>query len=178
MPFSEAIKLIDTSHTKKDIILNPPSPKQIQKNLQKATKKCLDIIKYGTTQQKRIEKLFLDLTKELEKLEELNAQNKLDKINFKKLDNLSNRIDAIKKLFSDKRFTNYFLDAIQSYIFHQELDIAKVLVAYTADDEQLKAKQVQWLYYHKYWLFSLAGGIDCVIETIKQAMQEWEKSKK
>ncbi|MPX26597.1 DUF115 domain-containing protein, partial [Moraxella catarrhalis] len=24
-----------------------------------------------------------------------------------------------------------------------------------------------------YWLFSLAGGIDCVIEAIKMALKEW-----
>ncbi len=174
MPFSEAIKLIDTSREKEKIKLTPPSKKQIDKNIAKAKKICLDLINYGTREKQRIEKLFLDLTKELENIEKLNASNKLEKINYKKLDKLSDRIDKVKSLLNNRKFYNYFFDAIQSYIFHQELDIAKVLVAYTANDEELKSKQVQWLYYHKYWLFSLAGGMDCVIEVVKQAMEKWE----
>ena len=67
------------------------------------------------------------------------------------------------------------MDAIKSYIFHQELDIEKVLVINTTSEDEIQAKQVQWLYYHKYWLFSLAGGIDCVISAVEQALQEWSK---
>ena len=174
MPFSEAIALIDTSHKKSQIKLTTPTKKQSDKNIAKAKRICLDIIKYGTREKQKIEKLFLDLAKELENIEKLNTNNKLNKINFKKLDRLSDRIDKVKNLLNDRKFYNYFFDAIQSYIFHQELDIAKVLVAYTANDEELKSKQVEWLYHHKYWLFSLAGGMDCVIEVVKQAMEKWE----
>ena len=117
----------------------------------------------------------MQLARELEHIEKLNAQNKLEKINFAKLNALSDKIDDIKELFGERKFTSYFMDAIQSYIFHQELDIAKVLVLYTANEDELKAKQLQWLYYHKYWLFSLAGGIDCVIHTTQKALDEWSK---
>ena len=115
------------------------------------------------------------MAKELEHIEKLNAQNKLDRINFTKLNALSDKIDNIKLLFNERKFTSYFMDAIQSYIFHQELDIAKILVLYTANEEDMRAKQLQWLYYHKYWLFSLAGGIDCVIHTTQKALDEWSQ---
>lgn len=65
------------------------------------------------------------------------------------------------------------MDAIQSYIFHQELHIAEIVCKKTNNEDELRAKQLEYIYAHKYWLFSLAGGIDCVIEAIKMALKEW-----
>lgn len=174
IPFAKVCEMIKSS-PKSSLNLTPPSQKISQKNIILAYKKCLDIINYGTKQKKRIERLFLRLVKELEKVEKLNKKGQLDRIDFDKLSDLSEQLEGIKSLFSELKFTNYFLDAIQSYIFHQELDIAKVVATYTQDDDALKAKQLEWLYYHKYWLFSLAGGIDCVIESIKRGLGQWSE---
>lgn len=176
LPFTQVVEsIVQKTQKKPPLLLAPPSPKHSAKLIKQAYKKAQDIIKYGSTQKRKIERVFLQLARELEHIEKLNAQNKLEKINFAKLNALSDKIDDIKELFGERKFTSYFMDAIQSYIFHQELDIAKVLVLYTANEDELKAKQLQWLYYHKYWLFSLAGGIDCVIHTTQKALDEWSK---
>lgn len=176
LPFTQVVEsIVQKAQKKPPLLLAPPSPKHSAKLIKQAYKKAQDIIKYGSTQKRKIERVFLQLARELEHIEKLNAQNKLEKINFAKLNALSDKIDDIKELFGERKFTSYFMDAIQSYIFHQELDIAKVLVLYTANEDELKAKQLQWLYYHKYWLFSLAGGIDCVIHTTQKALDEWNK---
>lgn len=176
LPFTQVVEsIVQKAQKKPPLLLAPPSPKHSTKLIKQAYKKAQDIIKYGSTQKRKIERVFLQLARELEHIEKLNAQNKLERINFAKLNALSDKIDDIKGLFGERKFTSYFMDAIQSYIFHQELDIAKVLVLYTANEDELKAKQLQWLYYHKYWLFSLAGGIDCVIHTTQKALDEWSK---
>lgn len=176
MSFIDAIKPIDTSTPKPPIKLTYPEVDISEKNIKIAKEKCEDIIEYGNKQKNIIEKLFLKVAKYTEELEKLNEQNKLEKINFKKLTKLLDEIDVVKKLFEDKKFNDYFVDAIQSYIFHQELDIAKLLVKDTKDKLQTQAKQIEWIYLHKYWLFSLAGGIDCVIEIVKQGLSEWKES--
>lgn len=177
MSFIDAIKPIDTSTSKPPIKLTYPEVDTSEKNIKIAKEKCEDIIEYGNKQKNIIEKLFLKVAKYTEELEKLNEQNKLEKINFKKLAKLLDEIDVVKKLFEDKKFNDYFVDAIQSYIFHQELDIAKLLVKDTKDDKlQTQAKHIEWIYLHKYWLFSLAGGIDCVIEIVKQGLNEWKES--
>lgn len=177
IPFSKVCEMIkEQSSIKSALCIKPPSQKISEKNIVLAYKKCLDIIKYGLAKKKKIEALFLRLVKELEKIEKLNKKGQLEKIDFDKLGVLSEQLEVVKSLFSEVKFTNYFLDAIQSYIFHQELDIAKVVATYTKDDEALKAKQLEWLYYHKYWLFSLAGGIECVIESVKKALAQWDKN--
>lgn len=176
MSFIDAIKPIDTSAPKAPIKLTYPEKDVSEKNIKIAKEKCEDIIEYGNKQKNIIEKLFLKVAKYTEELEKLNEQNNLEKINFKKLAKLLDEIDTVKKLFEDKKFNDYFVDAIQSYIFHQELDIAKLLVKDTKDKVQTQAKQIEWIYLHKYWLFSLAGGIDCVIEVVKQSLDEWRES--
>ena len=177
IPFSKVCEMIkEQSSIKSALCIKPPSQNISEKNIILAYKKCLDIIKYGLAKKKKIEALFLRLVKELEKIEKLNKKGQLEKIDFDKLGVLSEQLEVVKSLFSEVKFTNYFLDAIQSYIFHQELDIAKVVATYTKDDEALKAKQLEWLYYHKYWLFSLAGGIECVIESVKKALAQWDKN--
>lgn len=176
MSFIDAIKPIDTSAPNPPIKLTCPKTSVSEKNIKIAKEKCEDIIEYGNKQKNIIEKLFLKVAKYTEELEKLNEQNNLEKINFKKLAKLLDEIDGVKKLFEDKKFNDYFVDAIQSYIFHQELDIAKLLVKDTKDKLQRQAKQIEWIYLHKYWLFSLAGGIDCVIEVVKQGLDEWKES--
>lgn len=173
--FKEAIKLIDKTSPKTEIKLDFPNPECAKKNLLIAKDKCEDIINYGLKQKTKIEKLFLKIAKFTEELEQLNNENRLEEIDFKKLSKLVDEIDKIKRIFEDKKFNDYFVDSIQSYIFHQELDIAKLVVKYTEDETQKQAKQLEWIYSHKYWLFSLAGGMDCVINIVKESMQSWDK---
>ncbi|MDE7173397.1 MAG: hypothetical protein K2N70_03515 [Helicobacter sp.] len=40
-------------------------------------------------------------------------------------------------------------------------------------DEEAKARQVDWIYKHKYWFFSLAGGIPTVLAVLKKACGQW-----
>ncbi|WP_104696828.1 MULTISPECIES: motility associated factor glycosyltransferase family protein [unclassified Helicobacter] len=174
MSFRDAIALIDKK-PKLPIKLKNPNQKTIIKNILLAKKKCEDIISYGQRKKTQIEKVFLKVAKLTEELEELNGKNELDKIDFKKIEKVNIEIDRIKDLFDDKKFTDYFSDAIQSYIFHQELDIARILVRYPEDEMQKKAKQLEWLYAHKYWLFSLAGGVDCVINIVKDSVDSQEQ---
>lgn len=170
MSFKDAIALVEKKH-KIPLKLKYPDKKTISKNITLARKKCEDIIAYGSKKKAQVEKIFLKVAKITEELEALNEKNQLDKINFKKIEKITTEVDKIKDWFDDVKFTDYFSDAIQSYIFHQELDIARILVRYTQDDMQKKAKQIEWLYAHKYWLFSLAGGIDCVISIVKDTLE-------
>ena len=82
--------------------------------------------------------MFLKVAEFLEKVEKLHEKNKLEELDFNKLENLSAEIDNIKELFDDKRFNSYFMDAIQSYIFHQELHIAEIVCKKTNNEDRIK----------------------------------------
>ena len=53
--------------------------------------------------------------------------------------------------------------------YYQELELAKVSVAPSDTNEEKTNKLVEWVEFHKYWLFSAAGGINADIETTKEA---------
>ncbi len=173
MPFKEVCEKIDKSKPKPPINLVYPTQSEQAKNLKIARQKCEEIIKYANEKKTQVEEVFLKVAPFLEEVEKLHEEKKLEELDFKKLENLSAEIDNIKELFDDKRFNSYFMDAIQSYIFHQELHIAEIVCKKTNNEDELRAKQLEYIYAHKYWLFSLAGGMDCVIEAIKMALKEW-----
>ncbi len=173
MPFKEVCEKIDKSKPKSPINLIYPTQSEQAKNLKIAKQKCEEIIKYANEKKTQVEEAFLKVAEFLEEVEKLHEKNKLEELDFNKLENLSAEIDNVKELFDDKRFNSYFMDAIQSYIFHQELHIAEIVCKKTNNEDGLRAKQLEYIYAHKYWLFSLAGGIDCVIEAIKMALKEW-----
>ncbi|WP_285650614.1 motility associated factor glycosyltransferase family protein [Helicobacter ailurogastricus] len=180
LPFKEAIERVRSDCNlapKTPLQLTPPSPSMSAQKLKAAHEMCLDVLDYSKRCKERIEALFLEVAPFLEHVEELNKKAQLESLDLDKLEELSQKINDIKGLFDEPEFNYCFNDAIQSYIFHQELDIAKIVVKPTPTKEELQAKQLDWIYAHKYWLFSLAGGIDCVMEVIKQALQTWPQDR-
>ncbi|WP_163555103.1 motility associated factor glycosyltransferase family protein [Helicobacter suis] len=161
---------------KPPLLLPYPTKEQYTYNLQRAKQTCLHLITYTKECKERIEGLFLEVAKFLEEVESLHAKGKLDQLQINHLEELSQKINDLKDIFEDPRFSHCFNDAIQSYIFHQELEIAKIVAKPAIDKESLQAKQLEWIYAHKYWLFSLAGGITCVMEVVEQALKTWDES--
>ncbi|TLD80554.1 DUF115 domain-containing protein [Helicobacter sp. MIT 05-5293] len=174
MPFAQAITLINQSQKKSPIKLSPPTPEEYQKNLQKITEKTQHWIAFGTEKKALIEEVFLEVAALTERFELLNKEGRLEELEAKELQDCIDRIQQVKELFDQKEFRECFMDALQSYIFHQEMDIARILVMPTYNEESKLVKQAELIYAHKYWLFSLAGGMDVVIEMVKQAYEKWE----
>lgn len=173
MPFYELAKIIDKDRPKSPIRLSLPSDELIEEHTQQAKEKILDLLTYGAEKKRTVERLFLRVAAMTEELERLNNEQRLEDIDFKKLKRLLGDIEKIKNYFNEAKFLDIFLDAVQSYIIHQELEIAKIVVQVAEDDIHKKAKQIDWLYAHKYWLFSLAGGMDAVLEVVKRSASTW-----
>lgn len=172
IPFQEVLESLPK--VKKSLIqLTPPTKAEIAANKKQMEAKVKEFLDYGYKKKKMVEKLFLRVVKMTEELERLNRENKLEKINFTKMDKLLEEIDDVKNFFLEDAFIKVFIDAVQSYIVHQELEFAKIVVrpVHTLIEKQIK--QIDWLYAHKYWLFSLAGGMDAALETAKRAAKTW-----
>lgn len=174
MSFANAIANIDKSKPKIQIILTPPTNEQIRNNLIKARKKVKEFIKYGENKKKKIEDLFLQVMKQVEILQTLNNQNKLEEFDFATLNPIFDEIEKIKNLFSTKKFVDMFNEATQAFIFHQEMELAKIATQFTASKLELQTKQLKWLLLHKDWLFSLAGCLDSVLFCAKESFSQWD----
>lgn len=172
IPFQEVLKSLPKIK-KFPIQLTPPTKAEIVANKKQIEKKVKEFLDYGYKRKKEVEKIFLKVVKMTEELEKLNRQNKLEKINFAKMDKLLEEIDDIKNLFLEDTFIKVFIDAVQSYIVHQELEFAKIVVRPVRNITEKQVKQIDWLYAHKFWLFSLAGGMNATLEIAKRAAKTW-----
>ncbi len=174
LSFKDAIKNIDTTTQKKQITLSKPSDNQINNNLKLARKKVVEILKYGNAKKQKIEELFLKVAQKTDELEELNKQNNVESFDFNTLNEIFDEIEEIKGLFKSKKFMSIFNEATQAYIFHQEMELAKIITKYTSNETEVNAKKLEWLFAHKQWLFSLAGCIDSVLFCVKESFDKWD----
>jgi hypothetical protein len=174
MPFKEFITQIPKT-PKEPIKLRKPPKKSIEKNLKKAYEKTIQIIEYGEKVKEKIEKTFLEVAKECDKLEKLSKHEQLN-YDFQKLINLTQKIDKIKTLIESKKFSLMYGETIQSYLVNKELDLAKIMVKPTNTESQKKEKIIEWLFEHKEWLFMLAGSINAQIVVIKRALPNLQKA--
>jgi len=179
MPFAKAVeKYIDTSKTKKEIKLRKLSQNTINKLLLKSHNKIKEMLSYGEKIQSKIEKVFLQVAKECEKLEKLKNENRLEEIDYDKLIRLSNKIDKIKDIFETKKFSMIFGETVESYLVNKELDLAKIMVRPSNTEIEKKAKLIEWIMQHKEWLFMLAGSINAQNIVVYRAVGPIEKEMK
>ncbi len=178
--FAEAVRaLVDREYKKERIKLTKPSDDEYAKLITSAKLKMSELLKYAKQSKKRVEKLFLKVAGECEELERLNKENKLEKVNFKKLTKLLGEIDDIKNILIEDKFRRLFWDVAQSYIMSQELDLAAISVKPSKTKEEQEVKMVEFLFGHKPWLFMLAGGMDATIEIMeKNKKQIFNEAKK
>lgn len=173
MSFAKATKNISKNSPKKLIKLSYPSQETKSQNMQQARKKVQEMLEYGKEKKSQIEGLFLKVVGKTEELEKLKNENRLEEFDFSSLDGIFDEIEKIKELFVDKKFMTMFNEATQAFIFHQEMELAKITTIYTKDEITQKSKKLDWLFTHKAWLFSLAGCLDAVLFCVEDSAKSW-----
>ena len=119
-----------------------------------------------------VKELFLKIVAYLEEIENFNKEKRLEEINFAIADQLITELEDVKKLYTEGIFRATIYDFLKSYIMFQEFEIAKIQVRKTHNDEEKNAKKLEWLYAHRYWLFSLAGGMEAILKVTKEISYE------
>lgn len=169
-PFLEVMnKLCANKKIKKLPNIKKDSDKVANKNLLKAYEVIQNKIRVQTQAKEKIEKVFLELTPKIDNFMLLRDNGEINTKHFKELVGISNKIDKLKNCISHKKYMRYIENIFVISTYHQELELAKVSVAPSDTDEEKTNKLVEWIEFHKYWLFSAAGGINADIETTKEA---------
>lgn len=174
IPFAEAIeKYVDLSFEKKLIPLEYATEEEISRYTRIIIDKTNNMLKEAVEKQEVIEDLFIKIQEVSEKLVELNETNRLEDIDFEYLQKLYDELDVIKGFLDDKLFISMFFDTIQSFMIHLEIDLADIFVHNPQSDIEKKAKLIDWIMRHRYWLFVFAGGLDAQYTTILRAIEKW-----
>jgi hypothetical protein len=174
LPFAEAIeKYVDLSFEKKLIPLEYASEEEVGRYTRIIVDKTNLMLKEAVEKQEIIEDLFIKIQEVSEQLVELNETNRLEEIDFDYLQTLHDELDVIKGYLDDKLFISMFFDTIQSFMIHLEIDLADIFIHNPQSDIEKKAKLIDWIMRHRYWLFVFAGGLDSQYMTILRAIEEW-----
>lgn len=169
-PFLEVMNELCADKKKKKLPnIQKDSCKRANRNLLRAYKVIQEKIKIQTLIKAKIEEVFLDLTPKIDNILLLRDKGKINTRHFKQLVKISNKIDRLKKFISHKKYMRHIENVFTISVYHQELELAKVSVAPSDTNEEKTNKLVEWVEFHKYWLFSAAGGINADIETTKEA---------
>ena len=151
---------------KEKIVLYLPNDEHISKMTKYVIRKTQDMQDYATQKTKEVKDLFLSVAKVCDELDEIDVYNNLNKANYDKLVKIMDDIEKIKQYFDTNEFSEIFIDATQAMIVHQEMELAKIQVRDVKTDDEKRKKMVDWVYAHKYWLFTLAGLMDAVLTAI------------
>lgn len=180
IPFKEMAEKIIAEGKKKNFKpILPISKEKQEEHLKKAIKNITKIFKTGHKIQKKCERLYLKIAKEIEKSKKLKEQDKADKINYDKLQKLSFEIDSLKEyVFKDKVFMSSFYGICGAMLNSQELELAVISARRADTDEEKNDKLFEWVSCQSYWIFSLAGSIDATLGKLADAASGFMDSHK
>ena len=145
------------------------SDKVTNKNLIKAYEVIQEKIRVQTQAKEQIEKVFLEITPKVDYFISLRDKGEIKEKYFNQLIKISNKIDRLKNTILKRKYMRFIENIFVISTYYQELELAKVSVAPSDTNEEKTNKLVEWVEFHKYWLFSAAGGINADIETTKEA---------
>jgi len=178
MPFKEVVAKYIDKNQKEKITLSYPTQDEIEKYRAQILEKTKFILTEAREKQEVIEKTFIKVQEESENLVKLKNEKRLEDIDFDHLASLVEEIDKIKVFVDEPLFTKMFYDAMRSTLIHQELDIAKLQVKPVKEDIDKKAKMIEWIMVHRYWLFLFAGTINAQREVMVRAIETWDDTLK
>lgn len=174
MPFSEVAEtLVDYSRSKDRFLLNPTPEEEAKKHIDTIVDKINFWLTDSIEKQELIETIFLEVQKACEQFVRYNQENQLDKITMKELTKLTERIDEVKSLTENELFMQLYFQILQSSLLHYELDFSVIQAKVVKDEDEKKAKLLEWVMAHRYWLFSFAGQINAEREVIQRAVMTW-----
>lgn len=174
MPFSEVVEtLVDYSRPKDRFFLHSTPDEEAKKHIDTIVEKINFWLADSIEKQELIETIFLEVQKACERFVRYNQENQLDKITMKELTQLTERIDEVKSLTENELFMQLYFQILQSSLLHYELDFSVIQAKIVKDEDEKKAKLLEWVMAHRYWLFSFAGQINAEREVIQRAVMTW-----
>lgn len=178
-PFLETmIELTEGLKPKKLPSINRLNQQNVKKYLMQAYRKIQKKVSTQKMVKQKIEEIFLDVAPRIDEMIELKKQDKISTKHFNKLLSISKKIDKVKFIITKDSLRKYIENIVQISIFYQELDLAKIALAPSETTQEKTNKLLDWVIVHKYWLFSIAGGLNADIQTTVKASKNLKKSMK
>ncbi|MBN1839392.1 MAG: motility associated factor glycosyltransferase family protein [Campylobacterales bacterium] len=168
--FKEVMTTVDKSRIKKPIALTPLHETELKRVQQEVAHNVEAIRSFLAQQRTLVETLFLKTAALCEALE----ANK--NVTLEQLEALEAQILAVRKRVREERFERLIWHVGQSMLLVQEMDLARIEVRFTCNEEERYEKLSLWIQAHKGWLFALAGCIDAIQVAMERKGSHYEKN--
>lgn len=169
-PFLETMQELCKDKKQKNLPnIAPVKERTANKDMLKAYNVIVKKLNFENEAKRIIEEAFLEVTPKIDEILKLRDEGKINEKHFDRLVKISNRIDKAKDTIAKPKFKRFIENIVSISVYFQELELAKISVAPSDTAMQKVNKLVEWVEMHKYWLFSVAGGLNAEIETIKKA---------
>ncbi|MCF6172315.1 MAG: DUF115 domain-containing protein [Campylobacteraceae bacterium] len=171
--FEEMLKNI--TNKKEKIKIRKPTKEIYSSNMKTAREKIKKIVEEGEFLQQEINKAFISLEKFAKKYENIDFKKALkkakDKIIIKKL----NTIEKIRNTIEhNELFSEFYADIAKPYLLHYELDLTVIKAKAVDTTDENRETALRWILSHRYWLFSLSGIINNIVEISKKELEKWD----
>jgi len=176
-PFGDTLNhLLKNNPIKKERIkLKKPLKTKYRDNLNIAKEKILNIIENGRELQKNINKTFLSIEKFAKKYEKIDLKKALKITKDKNIIRKLNEIEETRKaLETNKVFKEFLSDIAKPYLLHYELELTQIRVQAVDTSDENKEKALKWIMSHRYWLFSLSGIINNIVDVCQEELDKWD----
>ena len=150
----------------------------IKGTIEKPFIQVMEELTSGKEIKQKLEEVFLEITPDIDKMIEIRDKGELGEKHFKKLLSITKKIDKIKNFVGRQQYRRYIEYILSISVYYQELELAKISVESSDEVMQKVNKLAEWVEMHKYWIFSLAGGLDAEIKTTKKASKNLLKEVK
>ncbi|MFL1705409.1 motility associated factor glycosyltransferase family protein [Campylobacter sp. MOP7] len=178
-PFLEVMdKLCKDKKVKNLPNINEVKEKTANRYLLQSYKVISEKIKIQELAKSKVEEVFLKVAPKIDSILKIRDEGKVTEKLFDKLVKISNQIDKAKNVIMKKNYQKYVDNIVSMSIYYQELELAKISVAPSETQLEKVNKLIEWIEIHKYWLFSVAGGLNADIETTKKASRNLIKELK
>jgi hypothetical protein len=171
MPFSDAIDRYINRSQQKERIRISPTPHDEAKAFYKIAEDAINaLVKEGEKLQKEFEKAFLTVAEFTKKIEHKTPEEQLQLFSDKEIMHTLNIISSVRGVFEENYyFKNFYWEIMQSIVVHNELELANIKIMPVNTPLENKEKAIRWIFRHFHYLFTVAGSMHTVIETIRKA---------
>ncbi|MDR2638548.1 MAG: hypothetical protein LBC09_01775, partial [Helicobacteraceae bacterium] len=169
-PFAEVIaEFVDKNAPKKKrIVLPDAEAKTIRKEKARLKSVIDEMIAEGKKALETITPLQKDTVDLVVKLEGQSRAEQIEKGDFEAISALNAKIDKTKKILEDPVFMKYYWDSLRAMVVNMELNIAKITTKIPTNETERKEKLVDYLFAHRFWLFSVKGAIEAQLKILEK----------
>ena len=169
-PFREmADEILSRHEVKKPITLQWPDKETVTQNYDSAKKRLEVLVRDGRKLQSEVEKAFTVIAERTEKIKDLERKAFIGALDFNETVFLIEKISEIRKVLeTSPLYGEFFHEILKSYVIHNEMDLGEIKVRYVDNPEDNQEKATLWILGHRYFLFSIAGGISNILDIVEE----------